>query len=177
MVKVQEKVLVVGPFGFENSLKVSRPRVWIKNLEGPTTRTFTYINRLPICHHPTAFMCLTFICRKWKCHCHHLLIAFVKSKLMQRQNYVLRQVICLLIKFHLSLSNFFGCVVISVASLLRSLITFVLRCEHVGVVFISLPCSYCCFITLLFQQMLQCQSEYMIECLNIDKNCVFYKFI
>jgi hypothetical protein len=57
---------------------------------------------------------------------------------------------CLLIRFHSSLSDFFGCVVISVASLLRSLITLV-KCEHLGVVFISSPCSYCCFIALLFQ--------------------------
>jgi hypothetical protein len=62
MVKLWEKVLVVGPSGFEIWLEVGRPRVWIENPEGPTAMTFTYINcgLIFFCLHPTAFVCLSF---------------------------------------------------------------------------------------------------------------------
>ncbi len=40
---VQEKALVVGPFGIEIPHKVSRLRVRIENPKGPTTRAFTSV--------------------------------------------------------------------------------------------------------------------------------------
>ncbi len=150
MVKLWEKVLVVGPSGFEIWLEVGRPRVWIENPEGPTAMTFTYKLWFNFVL-PSSYSIFVsqFFHQKWKCRCFCRksvpFVAFVESKLMQRQNYVLKQVICLLIKFHSSLSIFFGSIVISVASLLTSLITFVVRCEHVGIV-VSLHCCFnrCC---------------------------------